>query len=83
MQEEAMPDDPSARSPSAFRQTTLSREADEVIAALRALARRVSSSAIHDCLEAARFDIAYAAAAPLPCSITPADDEESEEEDCF
>ena len=42
-------------------QETLTREAEGVIAALRVLGRRVSSPVIKECLETARFDIAYLA----------------------
>ena len=40
-------------------QAVLTREAEEVIAALRELAKKVSSPVIKECLEVARFDIAY------------------------
>src|SRR5262249_59469225 len=78
----AMPHESTARTSVAVRQAMMRQEANEVIAALRALGRRVSSVAIRDCLEAARSDIAYAAAAPLVFSTTVTDEEDAEEDDC-
>ena len=62
--------------PSQVLHAKLNREADEVIAALRALGRRVSNLVILESLESACFEIASAASAPQSWPDDPLDDED-------
>jgi hypothetical protein len=62
-------------------QETLTQEAEEVIAALRELGQRVSSPVIRECLETARFDIAYLASTGDDVIADRFDDDDEAEEE--
>jgi hypothetical protein len=61
-------------------QAVLTREAEGVIAALRELSKKVSSPVLKECLEVARFDIAYLASGDDNVIPVHFDDDEDESE---